>query len=74
MIFRASVYVAALIHTLRCCALGTVDGLVTVDSNGTGTLTTISDYDVLVVLAEMPVPLHLGITRTCKRFVFFMST
>ncbi len=39
-----------------------VDGLVTVGSTGRGTLTEISDYDVLVVLAEMPVPLHVGMT------------
>jgi len=39
-----------------------VDGLVTVGSTGRGSLTPISDYDVLVVLAEMPVPLRVGIT------------
>jgi hypothetical protein len=39
-----------------------VDGLVTVGSTGRDSLTPISDYDVLVVLAEMPVPLHVGIT------------
>lgn len=39
-----------------------VDGLVTVGSTGRDSLTPISDYDVLVLLAEMPVPLHVGIT------------
>jgi predicted nucleotidyltransferase len=39
-----------------------VDGLVTVGSTGRDSLTPISDYDVLVVLAEMPVRLHVGIT------------
>jgi predicted nucleotidyltransferase len=41
---------------------GLVDGLVTVGSTGRDSLTPTSDYDVLVVLAEMPVPLHVGIT------------
>jgi hypothetical protein len=39
-----------------------VDGLVTVGSTGRSTLTPSSDYDVLVVLVEMPVPLSVGIT------------
>jgi UTP:GlnB (protein PII) uridylyltransferase len=39
-----------------------VDALVTVGSTGRGALTPISDYDVLVVLAKMPVPLQVGIT------------
>lgn len=39
-----------------------VDGLVTVGSTGRDSLTPISDYDVLVLLAEMPIPLHVGIT------------
>lgn len=39
-----------------------VDGLVTVGSTGHGRLTQVSDYDLLVVLAEMPVPLSVGIT------------
>ena len=39
-----------------------VDGLVIVGSAGRGALTPASDYDLLVVLAEMPVPLQVGIT------------
>jgi hypothetical protein len=39
-----------------------VDGLVTVGSTGRSSLTAYSDYDVLIVLAEMPVPLSVGIT------------
>ncbi len=39
-----------------------VDGLVTVGSTGRSSLTSVSDYDVLIVLADMPVPLHVGIT------------
>ncbi len=39
-----------------------VDGLVTVGSTGRDSLTPFSDYDLLIVLAEMPVPLSVGIT------------
>lgn len=39
-----------------------VEGLVTVGSTGRSSLTPSSDYDVLIVLAEMPVPLSVGIT------------
>ncbi len=39
-----------------------VDGIVTVGSTGQGTLNPSSDYDVLIVLSEMPVPLHVGLT------------
>lgn len=39
-----------------------VDGLVTVGSTGRHSLTPVSDYDVLIVLAQMPIPLHVGIT------------
>jgi predicted nucleotidyltransferase len=39
-----------------------VEGLVTVGSTGRGSLTPCSDYDVLIVLAEMPVPMSVGIT------------
>jgi predicted nucleotidyltransferase len=39
-----------------------VDGLVIVGSASRDALTPVSDYDVLVVLAETPVPLHVGIT------------
>jgi hypothetical protein len=53
-----------------------VDGLVTVGSTGRGTLTPVSDYDLLVVLAEMPVPLHVGITYIDHRLtdLLFAST
>jgi predicted nucleotidyltransferase len=39
-----------------------VDGLLTIGSTGRATLTPVSDYDVVVVLSEMPVPLGVGIT------------
>jgi hypothetical protein len=39
-----------------------VEGLVTVGSTGRSSLTSSSDYDVLIVLADMPVPLSVGIT------------
>jgi predicted nucleotidyltransferase len=44
-----------------------VDGLVTVGSTGRGALTPVSDYDLLLVLSEMPVPLHVGITYIAHR-------
>ena len=39
-----------------------VDGLVIVGSAARDALTPVSDYDLLVVLGETPVPLHVGIT------------
>jgi predicted nucleotidyltransferase len=39
-----------------------VDGLVTIGSTGRKTLTPVSDYDIVVVLSEMPLPLGVGIT------------
>lgn len=44
-----------------------VEGLVLVGSTGRDTLTPIGDYDVLIVLAEMPVPLQVGITYVDHR-------
>lgn len=53
-----------------------VEGLVLVGSAGRDTLTPASDYDVLVVLAEMPVPLQVGITYIDHRLtdLLFAST
>jgi predicted nucleotidyltransferase len=39
-----------------------VDGLITIGSTGRETLTPVSDYDIVVVLSEMPLPLGVGIT------------
>ena len=39
-----------------------VDGLLLVGSMNTETMTPTSDYDLVVILAELPVPLHTGVT------------
>jgi hypothetical protein len=39
-----------------------VDGLLTIGSTGRAALTPISDYDLIVILSSMPVPLHVGLT------------
>lgn len=44
-----------------------VEGLVTVGSTGQDSLTPASDYDVLIVLADMPAPLRVGITYVNHR-------
>ncbi len=51
-----------------------VDGLVTVGSTGRSTLTPSSDYDVLIVLAEMPVPLSVGVTYIDHRLTDLLFT
>ncbi len=53
-----------------------VDGLVTVGTTGRDSLTPCSDYDLLVVLAEMPAPLSVGITYIDHRLtdLLFAST
>lgn len=53
-----------------------VDGLILVGSASKGQLTTASDFDLVVVLSEMPVPLHVGTTYIEGRFtdlVFFAT-
>ena len=45
-----------------------VDGLVLVGSAGQGTMTPASDYDLVLVLSTMPVPLHTGVTYIDGRF------
>ena len=53
-----------------------VEGLVTVGSTGKSSLTPASDYDLLVVLREMPLPLEVGITYIDHRLtdVLFATT
>lgn len=52
-----------------------VDGIVIIGSAGRNALTPTSDYDLLVVLADMPVPLHVALTRIDRRLtdVIFIS-
>jgi len=52
----------------RVAAHDLVDGLIVVGSAGHGQLTAASDYDLVIVLAEMPVPLHTGVTYIDSRF------
>jgi predicted nucleotidyltransferase len=52
-----------------------VDGIVVIGSAGQNALTPASDYDLLVVLADMPVPLHVALTYIDRRLtdVIFVS-
>lgn len=45
-----------------------VDGLIVVGSASQDQLTPVSDYDLVIILAEMPVPLHVGVTYIDGRF------
>ncbi len=45
-----------------------VDGLIVVGSAAQGEMTAASDYDLVLVLAELPVPLHTGVTSIDGRF------
>ncbi len=45
-----------------------IDGLIVVGSAATDQLTPASDYDLVIVLATMPVPLHTGVTYIDGRF------
>ncbi|MEM7128267.1 MAG: hypothetical protein AAF702_18190 [Chloroflexota bacterium] len=53
-----------------------VDGLLLVGSASKDELTSASDYDLIIVLSEMPEPLHVGTTYIDRRFtdlVFFTT-
>ena len=45
-----------------------VDGLIIVGSASHGKMNAASDYDLVLVLAELPVPLHTGVTYIYGRF------
>lgn len=45
-----------------------VDGLIVVGSAAQGEVTAASDYDLVLVLAELPVPMHTGVTYIDGRF------
>ncbi|MEZ4860628.1 MAG: DUF294 nucleotidyltransferase-like domain-containing protein [Caldilineaceae bacterium] len=45
-----------------------VDGLIVVGSAGRKEMTPASDYDLVLILGEMPVPLHTGVTYIDGRF------
>lgn len=45
-----------------------VDGIIVVGSAATAQMTAASDYDLVLILAEMPVPLHTGVTYIDGRF------
>ncbi len=51
-----------------------VDGIVVFGSAATGDATPTSDYDVLLVLKELPVPLRLVVTTVDGRLAEFMVT
>ena len=44
-----------------------VDGILLVGTTDSDKLTPVSDYDILIVLSEMPVPLHVGFTYIDNR-------
>jgi predicted nucleotidyltransferase len=48
--------------TARLSRNDVVTGLLLIGSAGRGSLTPASDIDLIIVLAEMPVPLHVGVT------------
>jgi predicted nucleotidyltransferase len=58
----------------RLSVHSTVDGVILVGSAGSGKLTPDSDYDILIVLSEMPVPLHVGITYIDHRLTDLLFT
>lgn len=45
-----------------------VDGLIIVGSAAQEQLTPVSDYDLVIILSAMPVPLHVGVTYIDGRF------
>ncbi len=52
----------------RLAGQSAVDGLIVVGSAAQGEMTPASDYDLVLVLAELPVPLHTGVTYIDGRF------
>lgn len=52
-----------------------VDGIVLIGSTGTELLLPASDYDLIIVLAEMPAPLHVALTYIDQRLtdIIFVS-
>ena len=62
--------------TERLIRNNVVDGLLLVGSASRGELTAASDYDLVIILSEMPEPLHVGTTYIDGRFsdlVFFTA-
>ncbi len=53
-----------------------VDGIFIIGSAGKDKLTPASDYDLVIVLAETPLPLHVGVTYIDHRFtdLIFLTT
>jgi hypothetical protein len=60
----------------RLAGHATVDGVLLIGSTGKDTLTPASDYDMIVVLAQMPAPLHVGVTLIDGRLsdLIFVTT
>ncbi|MEZ4673851.1 MAG: nucleotidyltransferase domain-containing protein [Caldilineaceae bacterium] len=54
--------------TTRLSQQRAVDGLIVVGSASADQMTPASDYDLVLVLSEMPVPLHTGVTHIDGRF------
>ena len=51
-----------------------VDGVIIIGSASENTLSSVSDYDLVVVLSDMPAPLHVGLTYIDQRLadiIFF---
>ena len=61
--------------TARLAAKDVVDGLLTIGSRNRNELTPASDYDLIVILREVPVPLHVALTYIDHRItdIIFVS-
>lgn len=46
-----------------------VDGLLVIGSASNAHLTPASDYDLVIILSAMPVPIHVGVTQIAGRKV-----
>lgn len=51
-----------------------VDGILLVGTTDSDKLTPVSDYDILIVLSESPVPLHVGVTYIDNRLTDLLFT